>query len=65
MPANSFQGKLVITPAPSPEILSAEVAPRCSIQAQAVSACCSMLWLCLLFNEAMKPTPQASRSSVS
>jgi hypothetical protein len=39
MSLNSSQGIEVMTPAPSPEMLSAELAPLCSIQVHAVRAC--------------------------
>ena len=51
-------------PAPSPDTLSAEEAPRCSMHVHAVSACWTISWLALLFNEAINPTPHASLSSI-
>ena len=53
----------VITPTPSPESLSAEHAPRCSMHPTAVNE--SLIVLCVRspLREAMKPTPHASCSS--
>mmetsp|Transcript_24635 Transcript_24635/g.63128 ORF Transcript_24635/g.63128 Transcript_24635/m.63128 type:complete len:249 (+) Transcript_24635:167-913(+) len=55
-------GIWVITPAPSPESLSALHAPRCSMHPSACSDLVTTSWVATLFRDAIKPTPQASRS---
>jgi hypothetical protein len=62
MSENSFQGIAVITPAPSPEMLSAEVAPLCSMQEHASRAWARMSCDASLVSEAIKPYNNTSMS---
>mmetsp|Transcript_24034 Transcript_24034/g.49240 ORF Transcript_24034/g.49240 Transcript_24034/m.49240 type:complete len:217 (-) Transcript_24034:172-822(-) len=57
------QGTSVSNPLPSPDTLSEEQAPRCSMQPSAPRARSITSWLPGFPGWAMKPTPQASRSS--
>mmetsp|Transcript_956 Transcript_956/g.4049 ORF Transcript_956/g.4049 Transcript_956/m.4049 type:complete len:266 (-) Transcript_956:908-1705(-) len=63
--SKSFHGMCVMTPTPSPESLSAEHAPRCSMHPTAIKESFTVLCVRSPFNEAMKPTPHASCSSKS
>lgn len=60
----SPQGMEVITPAPSPESLSAPHPPRCSIHPKDVRASLTILWDASFLRLAMYPTPHASRSAI-